>query len=504
MRIFMLATVFLAVFCTVHAAIPMSRPDDLDYPADSEGDEDMQGDTDIGNYYDVGEEKEFPEGSTEKNRDRVEEPARILTQPAVFEADSGNSVTLPCDTQGNDSVIIWYKNDDILFQDTVLMHAKPNHKRENNSLVIANITKEDAGQYKCISMVSINNKAEITHHLKVRYQPNITELSVKNNETTLEVGDELVLTCHAKGYPEPVISWHKETMKDGQAVNERFDATGNRLTIPNVSRRDEGRYLCFADNKIGNPALKYISITLTHLPIVSIEKFIVNSDKDMDTELKCTVKAKPTASVVWLRNGHSLHSSEHIHLRNQENDHILVLKGLQETDFGKYVCLAKNRLGTVEKSINLVKTPAVLEFIKPEKPTRDLVLTWKVESKTPITEHELQYRKKGESEWHTVKPNVHGAEDGVYVIKYTLKDLGEGTYETRCRSQNLHGWSDYTDVTVLDVEKSTPLPLDVALAQQPEKESDIGESTNPNSASSTTASLLVCSISLLHLYFTRH
>lgn len=123
----------------------------------------------------------------------------------------------------------------------------------------------------------------------------------------------------------------------------------------------------------------------------------MSSDKDMNTELKCTVKAKPTASVVWLRNGQSLHSTEHIHLRNVDNDHILFLKGLKESDFGKYVCLAKNRLGKVEKSINLVKTPAVLEFIKSDVPTRDLVLTWKVESKTPITEHELQYRKKGVS-----------------------------------------------------------------------------------------------------------
>lgn len=56
-----------------------------------------------------------------------------------------------------------------------------------------------------------------------------------------------------------------------------------------------------------------------------------------------------------------------------------------------------------------------------------------------------------------MKPTVDGTEDGVYVIKYTLKNLGEGTYETRCRSQNLHGWSEYTDVTVVEVGKEAKI-----------------------------------------------
>lgn len=87
----------------------------------------------------------------------------------------------------DDSVIIWYKNDDILFQDAVTMHAKENHKRMNNSLLIKVVSKDDAGQYKCISMMSDNNKAEITHVLRVKYEPIVTELSVKNNQTTVSM-----------------------------------------------------------------------------------------------------------------------------------------------------------------------------------------------------------------------------------------------------------------------------------------------------------------------------
>lgn len=81
----------------------MSRPDDLDdYAADSEGDEDMQSDTDTQNYYDDGDEREISEVSTEKSRDRVEEPARILTQSTEFEKEVGDIVTLPCETEGSE------------------------------------------------------------------------------------------------------------------------------------------------------------------------------------------------------------------------------------------------------------------------------------------------------------------------------------------------------------------------------------------------------------------
>ncbi|KAL3285361.1 hypothetical protein HHI36_019469 [Cryptolaemus montrouzieri] len=480
--------------------------DDLGILADEDADdENIQRDAD-NNYYDDVEDpanKETSNASTEKVNNQFESPAKILTPEKIFEKDIGDTVFLPCQTASKDeSVIIWYKDGSILFQGTVEMGAKTNNKfMDDNSIQISNITADDGGQYKCVSVVSKNNEASITHTLKVRTPPSVLELHAKDNQSVLSVGQELVLTCHAKGYPEPVISWHKETIKEGKTVNERLGLTGNTLTIPEIARKDEGRYLCFADNKVGQPALGYINIELTHPPIVSIEKIIVSSDHDMDTELKCTVKAKPTANVIWLRNGNNLKSTEHVHLLNEGNDHILILKGLKESDFGKYVCLAKNYLGTVERSISLVKTPAVNEFIKPEKPTKDLVLTWKVESKTPITEHELQYRRKGESNWISVKPVVHGGEDGVYIIKTALKGLGDGTYETRCRSQNHHGWSDFSDITIVEGEKTTTPPPDVALSQQPE--SEVGESKRGNSSTSLTGSLFLSSIALLYVYFLR-
>lgn len=79
------------------------------------------------------------------------------------------------------------------------------------------------------------------------------------------------------------------------------------------------------------------------------------------------------------------------------NEYILVIRNLTEKDFGKYSCFAKNSLGKLEKTVSLVKTPAIRDFIKPDKSNKEVVLTWKVESKSPILEHELQFKKKGVS-----------------------------------------------------------------------------------------------------------
>lgn len=66
------------------------------------------------------------------------------------------------------------------------------------------------------------------------------------------MGEALILNCQADGYPKAVIAWDKD--------GKRFDVTGNPLIVSNVSRHDSGVYRCFADNKIGFPALAAITI----------------------------------------------------------------------------------------------------------------------------------------------------------------------------------------------------------------------------------------------------
>ena len=58
-------------------------------------------------------------------------------------------------------------------------------------------------------------------------------------DTTVNEGDPLQLTCKASGQPIPTITW----TKDGQQL-------GKTLNIQKSKRTDAGKYVCKADNKV--------------------------------------------------------------------------------------------------------------------------------------------------------------------------------------------------------------------------------------------------------------
>lgn len=133
--------------------------------------------------------------------------------------------------------------------------------------------------------------------------------------------------------------------------------------------------------------------------MITINEYLVNSNHQSDAELGCTVYAYPPASIEWRKEGENLVQTKKIDFIEKKQasgiENILVIHNLTEKDFGKYSCFAKNNLGDREKTVKLVKTPAIKQFIKPDKSNKDVVLRWKVESRSPILEHELQVKKKG-------------------------------------------------------------------------------------------------------------
>lgn len=71
------------------------------------------------------------------------------------------------------------------------------------------------------------------------------------------------------------------------------------------------------------------------------------------------------------------------------------MKDIRDSDFGVYTCSATNSLGTTKKDIVLVPTPAIYRFMKSQSQAKEVTLTWEVQSKSNLTEHELLYRTKG-------------------------------------------------------------------------------------------------------------
>nr|CAI5867854.1 unnamed protein product [Callosobruchus analis] len=362
----------------------------------------------------------------------------------------------------------------ILYQSHVKLTGKSNIvEYHNNTLEVRITSDDDFGQYDCKIIQAKSNSDFVSHTISKETPP-------------FREGDTATLVCNATGHPAPEVMWYKG--REG----ERLGIKGPMLTIPNLTFKNGGLYRCLADNKVGKAAHAHIEVFVEHKPVVSIEKYMVNTANENDAELKCVVKAYPVPEVLWQRNGKNIDvHTPRVKLHSKKNEYIeniLVITNVQEEDFGQYTCYAKNSLGKVEKVVSLVKTPAIQEFVKPEKPHKDVVLTWKVESKAP------------ESEWQDVEPEVTKEDEHKYVVKYTLKGLDAGNYETRLRSKNEHGWSDYSPVMTFEGEKQLPPPQGTPAQQQEFEQSAPPVGASQNGSEMSRLSAILISISLLFLF----
>ncbi len=70
-------------------------------------------------------------------------------------------------------------------------------------------------------------------------------------------GDSLTLSCTARGYPRPIITWSTETDSRIQVTTslstntEGYLIITSNLTISNVLREDAGIHTCTANNTVG-------------------------------------------------------------------------------------------------------------------------------------------------------------------------------------------------------------------------------------------------------------
>ncbi|XP_018567788.1 lachesin isoform X2 [Anoplophora glabripennis] len=431
-----LVVLFSLLFATVN-----SKPDTFeDTYGDAVDDENKNIQND--DYDDYANREETPDVGDEVV-ERNEVTPEFRTKPQIFVARIGEVIRLPCEITNQDMVLVWRKDDsELLYQGDIAMKQFPNVKKTSEGLEVNVTSDRDYGKYTCQMMVSEDSSPKITHMVVPPTPPVINSIRTPNNNTEFSIGGTLELQCIATGNPKPKISWHKD--------GKRIEPTGENITIPNLKPHNAGLYVCLADNNVLKPAHKHIEIFIEHKPVVTIDKYLINSNHEEDVELKCIVHAYPVPVVSWKKGGMNIKEDPpKVMLKRHQNnvENLLIISNLTEADFGEYTCSASNKFGKVDKTVGLVKVPVVQGFVKPEKTNKDVVLTWKVQSKPPVTEHSFQYRKKGEEDWKNIKPEVsYDEQNDTYTIKGTLKGLEPGSYETRARSRNTHGWSSYSDI----------------------------------------------------------
>ncbi|ESO88590.1 hypothetical protein LOTGIDRAFT_125830, partial [Lottia gigantea] len=217
------------------------------------------------------------------------------------------------------------------------------------NLVIQKINMEDGGNYTCTANTLPVQEQTVT--LNIRVSPRIANSS-KSNITVVE-GESISLFCQTTGLPRPTVTWFKLS-RSGDIKTRK----GETLKLKEVRRTDDGMFQCLADNNFLPTVYRNFRITVHYPPEVKLPVTRIGQAKGKDTILECYVTSVPRAIISWefknrmLRMGVK-HSVDHFIDSLSRDVYSLVIRNLNQSDFGTYTCTAANQIGETMKSVQL-------------------------------------------------------------------------------------------------------------------------------------------------------
>ncbi|CAH1228206.1 HMCN2 [Branchiostoma lanceolatum] len=208
-------------------------------------------------------------------------------------------------------------------------------------LQIREVKMEDEGMYRCDNLDLTPKEAKLTAIVPVPRPP-----LLKGSENPSKVGQELVLRCLSSGgHPLPELTWFNGTRAfTGQQVI-RQGGEGQvevELVIPQLTKWDNGMNLtCRASQPFPEiaPVQESWSILRVHYaPVVSVPITRVSVVEGETAILTCLVDSSPTASISWIKFGHTMPLVQDI--RKQT----LRIINATRYDPGMYQCSAENEI----------------------------------------------------------------------------------------------------------------------------------------------------------------
>ncbi|XP_069021701.1 neogenin 1a [Embiotoca jacksoni] len=179
----------------------------------------------------------------------------FLVQPVSVVKVMGASVLLPCVVAGYPAPHVrWMLGDKLLEESEGRAEVLG-----GGSLLISNLTEEDAGIYTCVADNS-NTTIEAQAELTVQVPPQFAKrpANIYAHESM-----DIVFECEVSGSPAPTVKW----VKNGDAVipSDYFKIIKeHNLQVLGLVKSDEGFYQCLAENDAGNIQSSAQLIILDH------------------------------------------------------------------------------------------------------------------------------------------------------------------------------------------------------------------------------------------------
>ncbi|KAJ8666911.1 hypothetical protein QAD02_008573 [Eretmocerus hayati] len=329
--------------------------------------------------------------------------------------------------------------------------------RDDKSLRIERVMATDQGTYICEAengVGAISASATLTVHSR----PVFTNFP---KDEAVSPGSDVTFACSAKGVPTPSIFWTREGSQElmfpKHSYQERYSVSEDgSLRIRQVSRKDEGHYVCSAISQVGAvTATVFLAVTSNEEvppPIIELGPSNQTLSLKSNAQMSCRAVGTPTPKVSWHKDGQLVQLGRRITVASNGS---LLIGELAGSDAGIYTCVASSESGNTSWSAGLAlassassgvrRGPEISELPQnPSKPrivntTSDSVtITWSPghEGASSILGYRIEYFSSNLNTGWVL------AATGVTDDTFTVSNLKPDTnYVFLVRAENSHGLS---------------------------------------------------------------
>ncbi|XP_034077471.1 carcinoembryonic antigen-related cell adhesion molecule 5-like isoform X2 [Gymnodraco acuticeps] len=220
------------------------------------------------------------------------------------------------------------------------------------SLELRNLTLTDSGEYS-VTIVPPGERPQPGNTRLDVYAP-VSNVTVTSSSTELvEFNSSVSLSCSSSGSPLSFL-WLNSSSEVTGSDRVQITDGGSTLTIINVTRYDQGPFLCQVSNPVSEgTSAPPLNLTIYYGPENTM--FTINPTKEhhpegSDIVLSCSADSRPPAQFTWFLDGSELSDGPELKLMN-----------VQISQSGSYSCQAFN-----DKTLRYeTSTPASISVLTP-------------------------------------------------------------------------------------------------------------------------------------------
>ena len=243
----------------------------------------------------------------------------ITTQPAGQTVTAGAPVTFAAVVTGNPVPAFQWSKGGVAITGAT-----------NASYTIASTTLADAGSYTLVATNSLGSATSNAATLTVNPATVAPAITTQPASQLVNVGNSAIFTAVASGNPSPTYQWQKNSVNIS-------GATGNSLTLSNVTSGDAGSYRVVATNSAGTATSTAATLTVKIVPVFTTQPQSQAAFVGSTVTLTAAASSTTTITYQWQKGGINIPGA---------TGPTLTLSNVSLTDAASYAVIATDAVGS--------------------------------------------------------------------------------------------------------------------------------------------------------------